>query len=198
MFDAKQHEDNRFLLYFNDGLIDIFIGMGIFFAGLFLWSEMVWMAAIFIPIFLPSFQSARNRFLKPRIGMVGHAPQFQAQGVKLLLYFALLLGVFVLAGVGMFLAFGVISGPVNDWIRNYFLLILGAVFGSVWVIAAMMLKVSRFYLHAFLTFISLVSVQFVGFPFWVALSLTGGLIIIIGLIVFIRFLQEYPISGRGV
>ena len=198
MFQTKQEIDNRYVLYHKDGLLDIFIGMGIFFAGLFLWSEMVWMAAIFIPIFMPVFQSARKRFLEPRVGELDHDPNSQAQGQKVLLYTTLLLGVLVLVGVGMFFGYSLISGSVNDWIRNYFLVILGAIFGSVWVFAAVMLKVSRFYLYALLTFVPLSAAQFTGLPFWAALSLTGGLIILVGLIVFIRFLQEYPLSERGV
>ena len=41
--------DNRLSAYHQDGLLDLFIGFAILFAGLFLWTEMVWMAGIFIP-----------------------------------------------------------------------------------------------------------------------------------------------------
>jgi hypothetical protein len=193
MLETKREMDSRYILYHEDGLLDIFIGLGIFFAGLFLWGEMVWMVAIFIPIFMPTFQSARKRFLQPRVGKLDHDPKLQAQSQKILLYSTLLLGVLALAGVGMFFAFGILSGKVNDLIRGYILIILGALFASVWVFAAVMLKLPRFYLYALLTFVPLAAAQYTSLPFWAALSLTGGLVTLIGFVVFIRFLQEHPL-----
>ena len=138
--------DNQLTSYYKDGLMDIFIGLAIFFTGLFLWTEMVWMAGIFIPILLPSFQAARKRFLEPRIGKLPHHSQQQVQNQKIFLMIALLLGVLFLAGIGMFYAYGELSGPLNDWLRPNFLLVLGIIFSSVWLLAASMLKINRFYL----------------------------------------------------
>ena len=198
MVETKQEIDSRYILYHKDGLLDIFIGLGIFFAGLFLWSEMVWMVAIFIPIFMPAFQSARKRFLQPRIGTLDYDPKLQAQGQKILLYTVLMLGVLALAGVGIFFAFGILSGRVNDLIRGSILIILGALFASVWVFAAVMLKLPRFFIYALITFFPLAAAQYTSLPFWAALSLTGGLITLIGFGVFIRFLQENPRRVKGV
>ena len=45
MIETNQETGGRYAKFQRDGLLDIFVGMGILFAGLFLWSEMVWMAA---------------------------------------------------------------------------------------------------------------------------------------------------------
>lgn len=188
--------ENRISTYHNDGLMDLFIGFAIFFAGLFLWTEMVWMAAIFIPVFLPSFQAARKRFLEPRIGKLPQSSQQQAQNQKALHWVTLLLGVLFLAGIGMFFAYGVMSGPLNDWLRNYFLLVIGAIFASVWLFAAAMLKINRFYLYGAFTFSTLAAAQFTLLPFWVALAILGGLIILVGTIILIRFMLQHPQMTR--
>jgi hypothetical protein len=187
--------DNRFASYHKDGLMDLFIGFGIFFAGLFLWVGMVWMAGIFIPVLLPSFQAARKRFLEPRIGKLPPSTEQQAQTQKVVLLTTLLLGVLFLAGIGMFYAYGELSGPLNDWLRPNFLLVLGIIFACVWLLAAAMLKVNRFYLYAAFTFVSLALAQFMALPFWIALTILGGLIILSGTIILIRFIREHPVSA---
>jgi uncharacterized membrane protein len=189
---TSNKNENRYALFHKDGLLDVFIGFGIFFAGLFLWTEMVWMAAIFVPIFLPAFQAARNRFLHPRLGNLDHDPRFQAQAQKILFSVTLLLGILLLAGVGMFFAFGEMSGPVNDWLRQYFLLVIGFIFAGVWVFAAALLKIVRFYLYAVFTLVSLGAAQITTLPFWLALSILGGLIALVGSLFLIRFVQQYP------
>lgn len=190
---TSKEADNRISLYQQDGLQDIFIGLGILFAGLFLWTEMVWMAAIFIPVFLPTFQAARKRFLEPRIGILHPNSKQQAQNQKVLLYAALLLGILMLAGIGMFFVFDLQSGPVSDWIQQYFLLAIGMIFASVWTFAGAMLKLQRFYLYAVFTLIALAAAQFTALPFWLALATLGGMVAFVGLLVLIRFVQQHPI-----
>jgi len=186
---------SRYILYHKDGLLDLFIGFAIFFAGLSLWTEMVWMAGIFIPVFLPSFQAARKRFLQSRISKPSYSLQQQAQTQKLFFFMALFSLGLLLAGIGMLFAFGLMSGPVNDWLRQYFLFAIGILFAGVWIFAGAMLKVNRFYLYAVFTFISLGIAQYTGFPLWIALTTLGGLICLVGLIVFVRFLQLQPVKG---
>ena len=187
--------DNQIASYHKDGLMDIFIGFAIFFAGLFLWTEMVWMAGIFIPVLLPSFQAARKQFLEPRIGELPHNSQQQAQAQKVLLMTTLLLGVLFLAGIGMFYAYGELSGPLNEWLRPNFLLVLGIIFAGMWLFAAAMLKINRFYLYAAFTFSALALAQLMAFPIWIALAILGGLIILSGAIILIRFIRQHPISA---
>ena len=186
--------DKRIAAYHQDGLLDIFIGFAIFFAGLFLWTEMVWMAGIFIPVLMPSFQAARKRFLQPRIGDLPASSHQQAQAQKVLLLTSLLFGVLFLVGIGIFFAFGVMSGPLNDWLRNYFLLVIGIIFAGAWLFAAAMLKISRFYLYAIFTFAALAMAQYSVFQFWIALVILGGLIILSGAFILLRFLQQHPIT----
>jgi hypothetical protein len=184
--------DNQLASNQKDGLMDIFIGFAIFFAGLFLWADMVWMAGIFAPIFLPSFQAARKRFLERRIGELPHDSHRQAQAQKVLFTITLLLGVLFLAGVGMFYAYDWISGPVNDWLRHNFLLVLGLVFGGVWIFAALMLKTPRFHLYSAFTIAALTAAQFTMLALWLSIVILGGSIILGGTILLIRFVQQHP------
>ncbi|MFC1996434.1 hypothetical protein ACFLXI_02355 [Chloroflexota bacterium] len=189
---ASNKSESQYVLYNKDGLLDIFIGLGIFFAGLFLWTEMVWMAGVFIPIFLPSFKAARKRFLLSRIGSLDQDQQQQGQAQKLIFSGALLLGVILLVGIGLFFAFGFMSGAVNEWLRQYFLLIIGIIFATVWVFAGVLLRINRYYLYAVFTIIAMFVAQFTAIPFWSTLAVLGGLITLVGLFILIRFLQQNP------
>jgi len=184
--------ENRSILDPEDGLLDVFVGFGIFLAGLFMWTEMVWMVAIFVPILFPGMQAARKRFLQSRIGNLDHDPQLQARAQKILFIVTFLLGVLLLAAVGMFLAFEEISGPVNDWVRQYFLLLLGCVLAGVWALAAALLKIGRFYLYGVFTLVTFGAAQITTLQFWMALSILGGLIVLVGLLLLIRFVQQHP------
>ncbi len=190
-----KYTKNRIFLSHNDGLIDLFIGFAILFAGLFLWTEMVWMAGIFVPVLLPSFQAAQKRFLEPRIGELSQNYQQQVQSQKVVFSITLLLGVLLLGGVGMFFAFGFTTGPFNNWLRQYFLLIIGVIFSSVWLFAAAMQKINRFYLYAAFTFMALATAQFTALPFWIALVVLGGLIASVGLLILIRFIEQHPVAA---
>ena len=94
---SSQISETRIPLMSKDGLVDIFIGLGIIFAGVLIWTEVVWMIAVFIPAFLPSFQAVHKRVIEPRIGkFITNSNQYQIN-LKITLYVLLLIGVSVLA-----------------------------------------------------------------------------------------------------
>ena len=196
MFEYNNEMNAPLIAYQEDGLVDIFIGLGIFCAGLFIRTELAWMVAIFVPTFLPAFQAARKRYLKPRMNESDHGTQQQVQSQKNVLFITFMLGLLLFAGLAMFYGFGMLTGPVNDWIRHYFLLILGGVFASVWGLAAIIMKQRRYFLHALATLVPMVVAHYTNLPFWMALSLIGGLILLVGLGVFIHFLQTNPIQKQ--
>jgi hypothetical protein len=197
MNNTKLETDRRYFLEYRDGMVDIFIGLGILFAGLFLVSDMPWMAGIFIPLFLPSWKAARERLHRRRSLLLENDPFSRAQGQKVLLSITLLIGTLVLVGIGALLAPGLLSVPAMEWLRAYFLVGLGGIFAIVWAIAALVLKVSRFNLYAIFTFVLLAMAQFTNLPFWASLAIAGGSIMLAGMVVLLRFIQEHPLLGEG-
>jgi len=186
---AQNTNSNRYLFaYQKDGLVDIFIGLGVLFAGLFLITEMTWMVAIFVPTFLPVFQAARKRYLEPRLDEVRSDPEAAHQNQKNVRIVTVMMGLLLSAGIA--LLFGILSDSFSWWLKEYFLLSFGIIFAGAWALGAILMKQPRYWLHAFATFIPLTVAQFANIPFWMALSITGGLILLVGLIVFIRFLRE--------
>ena len=189
---TSNKKGDQFAFFLEDGLLDLFVGLGVAFAGLSILTGMIWMAGIFIPVFLPSIQAARKRLLAPRIGKMVQNSQQQAQTQRLLFSYTLLLGILFLAGIVLFLAFDFMSGPINNWLRQHFLLLLGTIFGSVWAFVGAMLKNKRFFLYGIMTFAALSTAQYTAVPFWLAMVALGILIAFVGLLILIRFLERYP------
>ena len=179
--------------YYKDGLIDVFLGLALMFAGLFLWADKIWMGAIFVPAFTPAFQATRKRFLHSRLGNLNDEPQLQAPNQKVLLSVTLLLGLLMLVGTGTFFLFN-FSGAFSEWMQSYFLLIFGGVCASMWVFAAVMLKLKHFYLNAVVTFTVFSATQLTALPFGAAFLILGGVVTLVGLFILIRFIQDHPIA----
>jgi len=185
--------NNHYDSYYKDGLIDIFLGLVLMFVGLFIWVDTVWMGAIFIPTFTPAFQAARRRFLHPRLGDMKVESQLPASNQKVLLTVTLLMGLLMLAGIGAFFLFN-LSDIFSEWMQSTFLLILGSICASVWVFAAIMLKHKQYYLYAAVTFAAFSAVQLTTLPFEAAFLILGGVVSLVGLLIFVRFIQDHPVA----
>jgi len=189
----SERMDPRYFAYHRDGWQDLFIGLGILMAGAFVFGDLAWMPAIFIPILLPPWQAARKRFLDHRLDPHEIPPGQGAMGQKAILTTSILLGLLVLAGVGAFYLFAQASNPALAWMRQYFMLVLGCLFGGVWLLFAWLLHLPRFGLYALLTFGLLAAVQYTGLHFGLALIALGAAILLTGLFVLVRFMQEHPV-----
>ena len=184
--------NNPYNAYYRDGLIDVFVGGALIFIGLFIWVDLIWMGAIFIPVFLPSFRAARNRFLAPRLGDLSDEDLLPVQSQKVMFTVTLLLGLLMLAGVGTFFLFNA-SEAFSTWMQSYFLLILGGISAGMWLFAGVMLKLKHFYLHAGVTFAVFCAVQWTALPFEAAFLILGGVVALVGLLIVIHFMQDHPI-----
>jgi hypothetical protein len=185
--------DPRYFVYHRDGWQDLFIGLGILMAGAFVFGDLAWMPAIFIPVLLPTWQAARKRFLDRRLNPEEIPPQDAARGKQAIFYTTILLGLLVLAGLGAFFLFARTSNQGMTWMRQYFMLLLGGLFGGTWLYFAFTLRLPRFGFYGLLTFGILTAVQFTGLHFGLALITLGAAILLTGLFVLVRFMQEHPV-----
>lgn len=192
----SERMDPRYTAYHRDGWQDLFIGMGILMAGAFVFGDLAWMPAIFIPVLLLPMQAARKRFLDRRLDPDELSPDQGAMGQQVILTTSLLLGLLVLAGLGAFYLFTRASDPTLAWMRQYFMLVLGVLFGSVWVLFAWLLRLPRFGFYGLLTCALLVGVQYTGLHFGLALIALGATILVTGLFILLRFIQEHPVLER--
>ena len=184
--------DDQYFPNNQDGLPDIFVGLGVFFAGIFLKTELFWMAAIFIPTLMPSFQAARKRFLSSRTDKLDQNHTQTAKANNLKFAVTILLGLIFLTGSILFLSFSFLSNPVIIFLREYFLLMIGLIFSSIWILASMLLKIWRFTIYAGFTLFFMYLAQISIMPFWLSLVAQGVLIGLVGMWTLIMFIQRHP------
>jgi hypothetical protein len=190
-------DDSRFemsLIDIRDGLGDIFAGFSILVFGLGIWADMPWMLAIFPAAFLPLWQSMRKRLIEPRL------PRYSVQSSHLAAARtkqAVLVGVFfmtMVAGLLAFWLFGAESLPLDlrTFIREYFLVGLGLFGAFVWMLVGLIFQAWRFFLYAGLTLVSIIIGHLFQISLWTIMASLGAMILLIGIVVFIRFLMTHP------
>lgn len=196
----KEAERKAFTIAFDDGLWDIFLGCFFLeFAIAPLLSERLgdfWSSAIFLPFWGLVYLAIwliRKYVVKPRIGSVKFGPARTAKLKKFTMMILLVnIVVFILGIIALF-SFGAFSGQIYP-----------AIFGLTlfvgFSLAAYFLDFPRLYIYGLLLAISPLVGEWLytqgyashhGFP--IAFGVTCGIMILTGLIVFIRFLHNNPI-----
>jgi len=196
----KDAERKVFRTAHNDGLWDIFLGCFFLeFAITPLLSTSLgdfWSSAVFIPILLLVYlmiRLVRKNVIKPRIGVV----KFGRSRINKLKKFSfVMLVVNIIAAILGFIVamnFRRIAGETIP-------LILGMIFLIGFSIAAYFLDFSRLYLYGLLAALSPLVGEWLfingiashhGFP--IAFGTTAGVMIIVGLVIFLRLLHNNPI-----
>lgn len=197
-YEMEKLEQKVFRSFFQDGLWDIYgglimLGFGIgMMTGKTIWN-IVFIAMALILIVL------RKRIVMSRMGNVRFSQTREMQ-VKRNKFIAVIVGVVFLL-LGIFIMFLFSAGNIAPWVmmilRGYFLVIFGAILAGVVSVAAYVIGVRRYYVYAALVFVAFTAGQLAerysdSIDAGVMVTLAGFIIFIVGLIIFIRFLNKYP------
>ena len=196
----KEAERKAFTSTFQDGLWDIFIGCFLlqFSIGPFLSPTLgdFWSSVVFLPFFALAFLViwfVKKHVITPRVGIVKFGQWRVTRMMRFNAGMVLALTVSLLLGILSLVQFGSIPG----WIHT-------ARFSLIFLItfcaAAYFLDFTRLYIYGVIIALSplIGEVLYVylkashhGFP--ITFGITAGLIILTGLVLFIRFLQDNPL-----
>jgi uncharacterized membrane protein (UPF0136 family) len=193
--NLKEVEKKIFASYFNDGLWDVYAGLLLlgFGLGIITGQTMVLIGFILLAL-IPPF--VRKPLVMSRLGNVRFSPERQQRTIryKVLAWvvgsIALLVGV-VLAGL---YSVGSMPAGFDAWMRDYFFVFIGGMLALIAGLTGYIINVSRFYLYALVVFGTFVAAALLrpndleGIP----ITAGGGLILLIGAIIFIRFLVQNP------
>jgi hypothetical protein len=81
MSSSDHNYESQLMLYCDDGLLDIFVGLAVLFASQFIRTDKVGLVAIFIPIILPIWKSSRDRFVARRVNQLGKETRLQVRSL---------------------------------------------------------------------------------------------------------------------
>jgi len=214
--DLKELERKAFRSTFQDGLWDIFLGLlllnvaiGTIVGGMLEGAEMSlpWIMLMIVPwpfVVLIAFWAGKKFVTTPRIGLVKFGPQRKARmrNVRAVLFVSVLLLVIM-----VFWGWAAMGNGLPQWMRGipFPLFVWPVQTIVIFGLAAYFLDVPRFYAYGVLYGLPL--------PLGLALAkntdLTGlssmaitfgvavGVMVLIGVILFVRFLREYPVAAPG-
>lgn len=196
----KAAERKAFTMAFDDGLWDIFLGCFFlqFVIAPFLSERLgdFWSSFIFLPFWGLVYLAIwliRKYIVKPRIGTVKFGPTRTAKLKKFTLVMLLVNTLVLILGVIALFSFGVVSGQIYPVILGLTLLI-------AFSLAAYFLDFPRLYIYGLLLTLSPLVGEWLfthgyashhGWP--ITFGATCGIMILTGVIIFIRFLRKNPV-----
>lgn len=190
--NMKELERKAFTSYHEDGIIDIFAGAWLLFFGLFsMCTDKPWFAGMFPVYGLPFFAIAKKKITVPRIGYV----KFSQQRMSLMFIIYLWIAI-------LFTVFGIVYYTDNapSWIYpllyDYPKLLFGIIIGLLFFVCALVTGIFRFYAY----FALILTVSVIGHVLgsyiryeYLPVGL-GVLILSVGVVVLIQFIQTYPVE----
>ena len=201
----KEAERKAFRTTLNDGLVDIFLGcfLLMFVIGLYLSDSLgdFWSSAVFLPFLALVYLAIwliRRYVVTPRVGMVKFG---QARKAKLAKFTVVMLVInvvaFILGSVAA-LSFGSVPGQMIS-------ILFGLILLMGFSIAAYFLDFNRLYIYGLLAGLSPLIGEWLwthgyathhGFP--ITFGTSSGIMILVGLAVFIRLLHNNPVPIEGI
>ena len=201
----KEAERKAFRTTYNDGLWDIFLGCFflIFVIAPFLSTSLgdFWSSAVFVPFWGLVFlviRLIRKHVVTPRVGVVSLG---LARKTKLAKFTVVMLAVNVIAFIlGLVAAFGFGKAP-----GQIYSITLGMIVLIGFSIAAYFLDFNRLYAYGLLVGVSPLVGEWLwtqgyathhGFP--ITFGTAAGIMILVGLSVFVRLLRDHPVPQEGI
>ncbi len=190
--DLKQLEKQVYHSLWEDGLIDIFVGIALVGLGSFwLSKETSAYGAIFIPILIPFWSVARQRITLPRLGEVSFSTERQATEHKKLGGMILLGTVVMAVGVVWFVIIRG-GGPRPDWLAHSVAGLPAMLLAFGTMVTAFAIGQLRFFIYSAVLAASGVVVVLLSLrPGWGFLP-AGIVALLTGAAHFYRFLRKYP------
>ncbi|EMR73884.1 hypothetical protein MCGE09_00459 [Thaumarchaeota archaeon SCGC AB-539-E09] len=192
--DLKEIERRAYLTYHKDGILDIYLGIGIMtIASVFFYEVFVGItgAIALLPIL---YAASKKQYTIPRLGYVKFSSNTKGRA-RNSVTLAILLGT-MSAVAGLFAFYSVISSGYT-WIElliaNWkitiasILLVVFSLFGYV-------SDLRRMYYYGLLSSIVFVSGIFLPLPRYMLILTVGGIISLNGFVHLYRFTQEYPLE----
>jgi hypothetical protein len=189
--DMKEIERQAYMSYSEDGLVDVAIGFVIMAWGLLLVMEPTGLIALLGPLGMGIWYIGKRFITVPRIGMINPSPKMERR-LRNLTIFLLVLGLLAFVGILISRIFG------SAFTADHSLGILGLVLAAGVAVLAYLLNASRLYVYAVILFVAFAGGEILAGTvttfdaFASSVIIGGGLILISGIVVLLRFMRKYP------
>jgi hypothetical protein len=190
--DTNKENNLSLKFYHQDGLLDIFIGISITIFGISMVLDQFYLAGIVPAVFAPLWPSVRQAITYPRIGERYPSPMQKTKMRSTLTRLMGLGALGLLLGVVFAMLFIYLPPGSFDWLREYFMLILGCMGTALFFVLGFTLGVKRLYIYGVLTLIIFTTSHILNIAPWIYMTALGCVVLLSGMVLLIRFLNEHP------
>ena len=194
MFAGKNRVESRIVRFFwNDGLLDILAGTGVFLIGLAWQFDLVALGAVAPAILIPFWKPLRTRITEPRLGYVELSSGQQRRNQSFVVGSIVVGMVVLLAGIAGYVA--VVRGA-RDHLGGLAPAIPALILAVMSLSVAAVTRVFRFVQYALaLGVFGIAVVELEQEPGWALIA--GGLVAILGgAVTLFYFVSRYPASSE--
>ena len=191
MIDLKELERKAYTSYYNDGLLEVFLGVTILLMGLAIRFDVTYLFGV-IPVFaMTSWAGAKRTITVPRIGMVRFGPERQLRVKKEKLFFTIYFAITLIAGVVVFILFSRSIDTARRIFGSYPLAPIGAIGALALVFLGYWKQIRRLHLYALLVIAAIFGSPHLGIEPPHYMMGLGAVVLLIGLVLLSRFLAAH-------
>ena len=192
--DLKEIERRAYLAYHKDGILDVYLGIGIMtIASIFFYEVFVGITGT-IAILPIMYAASKKQYTIPRLGFVKFSSSTKGRA-RNSFTLAILLGT-ISALAGLFAFYSAISSGYN-WIEPLIVnwkITIASILLVVFSLFGYVSDLRRMYYYGLLSSIVFVSGMFLPIPGYILILAVGGIISVNGIVYLYRFTQEYPLE----
>ena len=189
--DLKSLERKAYTSYHQDGLIDIFLGLGIVYFGvslLFLTLGIpffIWTSGFFV--FFCCYMAAKHSITIPRIGYVEFNPSRRSRIIFLVLFLLVLnLAIF------LFMAFGLLTSELTAFLNQYGILVIAVSVGGLFVLFGWVVQLYRLCIYGGVAFVAFALTYVFILHLSLPIIVLGLVIALNGFVLLFKFLRQFP------
>jgi hypothetical protein len=191
----SEREERAYTHYYQDGLAELFIGLGILFFCLTMLLDLdVPMASLWVVLWVPLWMSAKKSITARRMHDVEVSMERYDGMLKAGVFVAAVLLLPLVAG--LVVLWGQKTGNTPAWflaaLREYLMIVLGLFATLVLAVAAWLSGLGRLYAYAVVTAVAFVGGHLLDAPIALAVTVVGGIVMLWGLGLLVRFVRKYP------
>jgi hypothetical protein len=195
--DLKQLERKIYTTYHEDGLADIVLGVFIIALGLGFAPGLNVLAQVWLAPLILLMLAAKKRITIPRLGYVKFGIERQKRIQTNLLLAAVAGVVSLLAGIAAYLVLTGSPSQATDILRDLKAIPFGAMLALLIMVVGLSFQLQRFWLYAGLVLGTFVVARWFDDSLHWFVMAVGGVILVAGLVLLVRFLRRYPLpAGR--
>lgn len=180
--------------YHQDGLLDIFLALGIMFATVAFSAGMFWLVAILPVVFSLLWASSRQSITASRLAMSSPAASRAGKNQHVFILLTILGLVSFILGAVMFWMFATDNTPagLREWVRQNLVLIAWVFGGFLLGLIALLARQPRYYFYALLALAAGMGGPLLGFQPAMYVVGLAVLMLVVGLLTLLHFFRTHP------